>query len=39
MNQKITIIGKINSNSKNNVLLSSNHRNILTDYQGYFHKF
>ncbi|MAH52096.1 MAG: thiamine-phosphate kinase [Candidatus Pelagibacter sp.] len=38
-NQKITIIGKINSNSKNNVLLSSNHRNILTDYQGYFHKF
>ena len=39
MNQKITIIGKINSNSKNNILFSANHLNILTDYQGYFHKF
>ena len=39
MNQKITIIGKINSNSKKSVLLTSNNRKILTNFDVYFHKF
>ena len=39
MNQKITIIGKINSNSKKSVLSTSNKRKILTNFEAYFHKF
>ena len=39
MNQKITIIGKINSNSKKSVLLNGNKYKILTNFEAYFHKF
>ena len=39
MNQKITIIGKINNKFKNNVILTHGKTKILTKYQGYLHKF
>ena len=39
MNQKITIIGKINKSSKNNLLLLNNKPLNLLNYQGYSHKF
>ena len=39
MNQKITIIGKINNSSKKNIIFTSNNRKIVTDFQAYFHYF
>ena len=39
INQKITIIGKINGNLKKSVLLTNNKRKILTNFEAYFHKF
>ena len=39
MNQKVTIIGKINNRFKNNRLLLNNKAIKLLNYQGYSHKF
>ena len=39
MNQKISIIGKINNNYKNNLLNMDNKSLKLAKYQGYSHKF
>ena len=39
MNQKITIIGKINRNNKKNILLIDNKPKIIRNIQGYSHKF
>ena len=39
MSQKVTIIGKINNNYKNNSLLLNNKSLKLSKYKGYLHKF
>ena len=39
MNQKITIIGKINNNNKKNMIKLDNKSQILTKFKGYSHKF
>tara|TARA_Y100000768_G_C23601182_1_gene506110 strand:- start:47 stop:364 length:318 start_codon:yes stop_codon:yes gene_type:complete len=39
MSQKVTIIGKINNISKNNLLLLNNKSLKLSKYKGYLHKF
>ena len=39
MNQKITIIGKINNSYKSNILKSGNKSLKLAKYKGYSHKF
>ena len=39
MNQKITIIGKINNKFKNNSVLLDNKPLNLSNFEGYFHKF
>jgi len=39
MNQKITIIGKINNNFKNNSILLDNKPINLSNFKGYMHKF
>ena len=39
MNQKITIIGKINKRFKKNLLLLDNKPINLVNFQGYSHKF
>ena len=39
MNQKVTIIGKINNNLKSNLLLLNNKPIKLAKYKGYSHKF
>ena len=39
MNQKVTIIGKINNNYKKNTLLMNNKSLKLSKYKGYLHKF
>ena len=39
MNQKITIIGKINNNYKKNLIKLDNKSLNLTNFKGYSHKF
>ena len=39
MNQKVTIIGKINNSLKKNLLMYDNKPIKLAKYKGYFHKF
>ena len=39
MNQKITIIGKINNGYKKNSIKLDNKSQILTNFKGYSHKF
>ena len=39
MNQKVTIIGKINNNLKKNMLIQDNKSLKLAKYKGYSHKF
>ncbi len=39
MNQKITIIGKINNGYKKNLIKMDNKSQNLTNFKGYSHKF
>ena len=39
LRQKVSIIGKINNYSKQNVIFNSNNRRIFADFKGYIHKF
>ena len=39
LRQKVSIIGKINNHSKQNVIFNSNNRRIFADFKGYIHKF
>ena len=39
MNQKLTIIGKINNGTKKNLLNLDNNPQNLSKYKGYSHKF